>query len=165
MLYEGGISVSPLVFTSGASGPPASDRKPSSRLHKSAREAHRQVRGGQTDRQLRFDHLWTLWILNSACFQFQVPSHPICQWPGETGRENNIKTGFTADRFLCKKTYSGPSPPDRQFYTISVIDNYFRDEMCLYTESHQQMWDKQKCRYFRWRLLLEQMKVREENNA
>lgn len=27
------------------------------------------------------------------------------------------------------------------------------------------MWDKQKCRYFRKRMLIEQMKVKEENNA
>lgn len=61
--------------------------------------------------------------------------------------------------FCAKIHFLVPGPPDRQFYTISVIGNYFRDEMCLCTDAQQQMWDKQKCRYFRWQMLLEQMKL------
>lgn len=66
--------------------------------------------------------------------------------------------GFTADGLLSKKTCSGPGPPD-------VVLLYFRDNTCLGSETRRQMWHKQKCQYFRWRMLRRRMKVGRENDA
>lgn len=110
-------------------------------------------------RRTRSDHLWAQQILNSCSFpvSYSLPSHlPLAG--GETDEKNYIKMGFTADGFLSKKTCSGPVPPD-------VVLLYFRDNTCLGAETHRQMWHKQKCKYFRWRMLGRRTRVGRENDA